>query len=112
MVDNIVTASKMFYEECSYDIVYDSEGNLLTCKISDEESITISLIDLVDAGFLTGSGDGIKNPKTDTDISSCQIKITVSKDIKGKISYGVKSLTSTGDCPTNDVDTGILGVTN
>jgi len=111
LVDNILTASKLYYEECKYN-------NL--CTIDTDNSVTITLQDLVDYGFLTTDIECeeeddtqcetkvIKNPKDKVNIGSCQITITRTIDSNTKVSYEVVSITNSGSCPIND-DTGKLG---
>jgi len=127
LVDNILTASKSFYEEVKYvginkpnttDSICSTVENDV-CKI-EGDSYIIQLQTLVDYGFLTTDVECdeendtnkvcqtkvIKNPKDKVNIGTCQIKITI--DSNTKVSYNVVSLTNSGSCPIND-DTGMLG---
>lgn len=101
-LDNIVTASKMYYEECVYGTIYDSRGRVKTCYLENSKYITVTLEELADAGFLTKSGDTIKNPKTDTDIKDCNIYIFIYKEDNGKIIYRVDGA-DPGDCPQGNL---------
>lgn len=109
LVDNILTASKLYYEECKYNDL---------CTIDTDNSVTITLQELVDYGFLTTDVDCdnktncdskvLENPKDKVNIGYCQIKITRSIDSNTRVSYNVISITNSGSCPIND-DTGELG---
>ena len=109
MIDNIITASKSYYEECKYGDLKDSSGNKRICDSP------IALGELVNLGFLKGTNDKscdasgscttkliIKNPKTDDDISDCKIKIDIEEN--GKTTYVVTSLKNNSICPDNTED--------
>lgn len=107
MIDNIITGSKMYYEECKYGDIKNSDGSKKICS----SSVDLTLGDLVRLGFVTGTNEEnkliIKDPKTDKDISNCSITINVSTDTNtGKVTYEVIG-TSGGNCPN-----GNLGSTN
>lgn len=116
LIDNILTASKLYYEECKYN-------GLDGCVIDNTtNSVTITLQDLVNYGFLTTEvkcdeedetnnvceTKVIENPKDEVNIGTCQIKITRSIDSNTRVNYNVVSITNSGSCPIND-DTGMLG---
>lgn len=108
LIENIIVASKSYYEECKYGNLKDNVGNKRNCDSS------ITLGELVNLGFLKGTNekvcdvDGnncktklvIKNPKTDDDISTCEIKININKNDEKTI-YVVKSLKNINICPDN-----------
>ena len=102
MINNIVTSSKAYYEECQFGGL---THNGTSC--SNEGTINLTLNDLVNTGFLTGTNetaeDGtvtkvIKDPNTKEDIGSCSISITKAKEGQ-KYVYIVNSTTSDGKCP-------------
>lgn len=118
MIDNIVTASKSYYEECKYGDIKNSDGTKKICG----SNVNLTLGELVKLGFLTGTNEKvcdsegnncttkliIKNPKTEEDISSCNITINVSTNSNGKVTYEVvSSTTNDPNCPNNT-----LGSTN
>ena len=116
MIENIVTASKSYYEECKYGNLKNSDGTKKTCG----DTINITLGELVNLGFLTGTNEEvcdasgncitkliIKNPKTEEDISNCNIIINFIKDSStGKITYKVFG-NNDASCPSGE-----LGSTN
>ena len=88
-------------------ILKNSDGTKKICS----SSVDLTLGDLVRLGFVTGTNEEnkliIKDPKTDKDISDCNITINVSTDTNtGKVTYEVIG-TSSGNCPN-----GNLGSTN
>lgn len=110
MLDNIVTASKSYYEECKYGVIKDDDGNKLVCNNNSE--ISISLGDLVDLGFLPGTmieecdelnncttKKVIKNPKTEDIINDCQIIIKHEINEKKKVLYTITGTTDKDYCP-------------
>lgn len=118
MIENIVTASKSYYEECKYGDIKNSDGTKKVCG----NTVNLTLGELVNLGFLTGTNEKscdssgnncttkliIKNPKTDEDISNCNITINVSTNTNGKVTYEVvSSTTNNPNCPNNT-----LGSTN
>ena len=101
LIDSILTASKLYYEECLY-------SNTI-CNEKPSSTVTISLNELVQMGFLSGGSvtectgsdcEGermIMNPKTNEDIGSCQIRITMNES---PITYDVVGITTTNSsCP-------------
>ena len=117
MIENIVTASKSYYEECKYGYIYNNDGSKKICG----NTVNLSLGELVNLGFLSGTNEKecdsngncvtkliIKNPKTDEDISNCIITVNVKTDTNGKVIYEVISnTTDDSNCPNNT-----LGSTN
>lgn len=122
MINNIVTASKEYYEECNYS----SAAVKTKIKCSDhalasgQNGYSMTLGELVKFGYLTGTtennDDGntisvtktIKNPKTQKDISACKVQIerTIEEGTK-KVVYTVssdltKSTVGDSDCPIDD----------
>ncbi len=102
MINNIVTSSKSYYEECQF-------GNLTHngTSCSNEGTINLTLNDLVSTGFLTATNeteaDGtvkkvIKDPNTKEDIGTCTISITKSKEAN-KYVYTINSTTTDEKCP-------------
>jgi len=55
LIDNIVTASKMYYEECRYGTIYNSYNKKMTCTIANDSYVVVTVGELADAGFLTKS---------------------------------------------------------
>ena len=118
MIDNIVTAAKSYYEECKYGDIKNNDGTKKVCG----STVNLTLGELVNLGFLSGTNEKscdasgnncitkliINNPKTNEDISNCNITINVSTNDKGKVTYEVVSSTSNDpNCPNN-----LLGRTN
>lgn len=105
MIKNIVTASKMYYEECEYgDLSDESKYGSYACKISNN-AVVINLDSLANTGFLDSTFDKEKNKKVvidtrnNNDISTCYIKITKTKNEKGKVTYVVSSSSADTKCP-------------
>lgn len=111
LIENIVTASKTYYEECEYgDLSNSTKYGDYACIITNN-TITTTLGALANTGFLKvndKSGSKIVlNPKNNTDMSNCQIKIAKVKKIKIdengieniKVTYEVTA-ESGSDCPT------------
>lgn len=95
MVSNILTAASSYYEECLYN------GSSIDCTINNN-TVHITLQELVDLGFLSASDtvcensecetkNVIKNPKDREDIGNCMIEIKRSVSDKGRVSYEVIS---------------------
>lgn len=94
LIENIKVAAKSYYEECSYN--KEALDNSY-CNFDNNNSLEVSLNDLVNLGYLSGSnecdGNGncskkIKSPKGDhPDIGNCKITITKNKDDNDKITY-------------------------
>lgn len=116
LIENIVTSSQMYYEECEYgDLSDTTKYGSYACSISSN-TITTTLGTLANTGFLKVSdtkevsGKEIKvvlNPKDDNDISDCEIQIqkviTTETDVNNienyKVTYTVTDKTGT-NCPT------------
>ena len=107
MINNIVTSSKAYYEECQFGGL---THNGTSC--SNEGTINLTLNDLVNTGFLTSTTEtakdetntkkithhNTKDPNTKEDIGSCSISITKAKEGQ-KYVYIVNSTTSDEKCP-------------
>lgn len=107
MLNNIITASKVYYEECEYGDTIDSY-----CTFIDN-SMTITLQDLVSLGFLTGSnsenGKVILEPINKENIGDCEITITKSVDINYIVTYTITSSNTSIDSPcpiTSELENG------
>ena len=105
LIQNTISASKTYYEECEYGNLSDSSkyGNY-ACKINKDEKgyyIITNLGTLANTGMLSVNdvdSNGKKiviNPKDNTDISSCEIKITKGIDDNYKVTYKITS----SNCP-------------
>ena len=57
MINNIVIASKNFYEECKYGDIKEDDGSKMIC----EKEVNITLGELVNLGFLTGTNKEVCN---------------------------------------------------
>lgn len=106
IIKNIVTSSKMYYEECEYgDLSDEAKYGEYACKINDSK-VTITLDALANTGFLDSTFDKEQNkkvvidPRNNNDISSCSITITKTKNEKGKVTYTVTTSSSDDKCPT------------
>ena len=116
LINNIVTASQMYYEECEYGDLSDNKYEPYACSISNN-TIETTLGALANTGFLKvsdtkeASGKEIKavlNPKDNKDISDCKIKInkltTTDKDINNienyKVTYTIENIDTDDICPT------------
>ena len=105
MIDNIISSSKIYYEECEYGDLSDStKYGIYACSINGN-TITTTIESLVRTGILTGKYIEeedkriVEDPRNNNDISSCTIKIEKQKDINGKITYRVSSGSSNNICP-------------
>lgn len=109
LIQNTISASKTYYEECEYGDLSDSSkyGNY-ACKINKDEKgyyIITNLGTLANTGMLSVNdvdSNGKKivlNPKDNTDISSCEIKITKKVDSNYKVTYKVTNNISSSNCP-------------
>lgn len=115
LLENVVTSSQSYYEECEYGDLSDTDKyGEYACEITNNK-ITTTLGKLANIGILKvndikeENGKEVKvvlNPKTNYDISSCQIVI---EKITNEIidSNGVKTpkttykITGSGtNCPT------------
>lgn len=89
LINNIVHASELYYQECKY-----MNTSSMMCS---GENIFIS--HLVEYGFLKSNSENndniVKNPKTNEDISNCKINISYNSDL------GIVKVTnaSTASCP-------------
>ena len=103
LIQNTISASKTYYEECEYgDLSDNSKYENYACKINKDEKgdyIITNLGALANTGMLSvndvDSNDKNKkivlNPKDNTDISSCEIKITKGIDTNYKVTYNISS---------------------
>lgn len=108
MINNIVIASKNFYEECKYGDIKEDDGSKMIC----EKEVNITLGELVNLGFLTGTNKEvcndnecitkkvIINPKNNLDISNCNVTIKVDNN-NGKVIYEVIGNDDNKNCPNN-----------
>lgn len=109
LIQNTISASKTYYEECEYgDLSDSSKYGSYACKINKDEKgdyIITTLGALANTGMLSVNdvdSNGKKiviNPKDNTDISSCNIKITKTVDTNYKVTYNISSNISSSDCP-------------
>lgn len=97
LIQNTISASKAYYEECEYgDLSDSSKYGSYACKINGS-TITTTLGALANTGMLSVNdvdSNGKKiviNPKDNTDISSCNIKITKTVDTNYKVTYNISS---------------------
>lgn len=97
LIKSIVSASKTYYEECEYgDLSDSSKYGSYACQIKEDTIIT-TLGALANTGMLSVNdvdSDNKKiviNPKDNTDISSCNIKITKTVDTNYKVTYNISS---------------------
>jgi len=102
LIDNIKTAAQSLYEEVEY------LGEVDGIKITNNNSITVSLQALVDNGFLkasnvkdNGNDNKLINPKTGKDIGNCEITIIKVVDSNYGVSYSVSG-DGTDGCPVYD----------
>ena len=107
LIENIVTASKTYYEECEYgDLSNKEKYGEYVCIITDK-TITIKLSDLANTGFLSVSVKDVDennkkqvlDPRNNNNISDCQITITKNVDASFKVTYTITSNGGT-NCPT------------
>lgn len=109
LIQNTISASKTYYEECEYGDLSDSSkyGNY-ACKINKDERdyyIITNLGTLANTGMLSVNdvdSNGKKivlNPKDNTDISSCEIKITKKVDSNYNSNYKVTYNITSSNCP-------------
>lgn len=97
LIQNTISASKTYYEECEYGDLSDSNKyGSYACQIK-EDTITTTLGALANTGMLSVNdvdSDNKKiviNPKDNTDISSCNITITKTVDTNYKVTYNITS---------------------
>ncbi len=105
MIENIITSSKIYYEECEYgDLTDRDKYGDYACSINND-TITITIESLVKTGILTGKDIDaqeekvIEDPRNNNNISSCLIKIEKQKDSKGKVTYKVSNYSNDIVCP-------------
>ena len=110
LINNIVTSSKLYYEECEYgDLSSTAKYGEYACKINNN-TITINLLSLVKTGKLsvkTSSQTGDKtvtDPRNNSILDECTIKITkdIEKDSNGntkKVKYTVTDISNNDICP-------------
>lgn len=97
LIQNTISASKTYYEECEYgDLSDSSKYKSYACQINGS-TITTTLGALANTGMLSVNdvdSDNKKiviNPKDNTDISSCDIKITKTVYTNYKVTYNISS---------------------
>ena len=97
LIQNTISASKTYYEECEYgDLSDSSKYKSYACQIN-ENTITTTLGALANTGMLSVNdvdSNGKKiviNPKDNTDISSCDITIKKDIDDNYKVTYKISS---------------------
>lgn len=101
LIQNTISASKTYYEECEYgDLSDNSKYENYACKINKDEKgdyIITNLGTLANTGMLSvndvdsNNKKIVINPKDNTDISSCEIKITKGIDTNYKVTYNITS---------------------
>lgn len=99
LIQNTISASKTYYEECEYgDLSDSSKYGSYACQIKEDTIIT-TLGALANTGMLSVNdvdpNDKNKkiviNPKDNTDISSCNITITKTVYTNYKVTYNITS---------------------
>lgn len=109
LIKNIITSSKLYYEECEYgDLMDANKYGDYACSISGA-TIDTTLGTLANTGFLdvneidkNTNKKIVRDPKTDKDISSCKIKITkVVEQTTYKVTYQIISNDINEICPTS-----------
>ena len=99
LIQNTISASKTYYEECEYgDLSDSSKYKSYACQINGS-TITTTLGALANTGMLSVNNVDpndknkkiVINPKDNTDISSCNITITKTVDTNYKVSYNITS---------------------
>mgnify|MGYP002589426244 FL=1 len=99
LIQNTISASKTYYEECEYGDLSDSNKyGSYACQIK-EDTITTTLGALANTGMLSVNNVDpndknkkiVINPKDNTDISSCNITITKTVDTNYKVTYNITS---------------------
>ncbi len=95
LVNNVKTASELYYQECKY-----GDASAISCNIANNKIIT-KLATLVEYGYLKGNSTNddkhytIVNPKNNENIGECYIEIAF---VNGRIQ--VVSTTDNENCPT------------
>ena len=99
LIQNTISASKTYYEECEYgDLSDSSKYGSYACKINGS-TITTTLGALANTGMLSVNNVDpndknkkiVINPKDNTDISSCNITITKTVYTNYKVTYNISS---------------------
>ena len=99
LIQNTISASKTYYEECEYgDLSDSSKYKSYACQINGS-TITTTLGALANTGMLSVNNVDpndknkkiVINPKDNTDISSCNITITKTVDTNYKVTYNITS---------------------
>lgn len=99
LIQNTISASKTYYEECEYgDLSDSSKYGSYACQINGS-TITTTLGALANTGMLSVNNVDpndknkkiVINPKDNTDISSCNITITKTVDTNYKVTYNITS---------------------
>ena len=114
LIQNTISASKTYYEECEYGNLSNEKYGSYACIINNN-TITITLGTLANTGFLSvkdvnsNNKKKVLNPKNNYDISECNITITKTKNevtdengIKNnKVTYTITAGTQ-NNCPTTE----------
>lgn len=97
LIQNTISASKTYYEECEYGNLSDSSKyGSYACKINGD-TIETTLGALANTGMLSVNdidSDNKKiviNPKDNTDISSCNVTIVKTVYTNYKVTYNISS---------------------
>lgn len=97
LIQNTISASKTYYEECEYgDLSDSSKYRSYACKINGD-TIETTLGALANTGMLSVNdidSDNKKiviNPKDNTDISSCNVTIVKTVYTNYKVTYNISS---------------------
>ena len=97
LIQNTISASKTYYEECEYgDLSDSSKYGSYACKINGD-TIETTLGALAHTGMLSVNdidSDNKKiviNPKDNTDISSCNVTIVKTVYTNYKVTYNISS---------------------
>lgn len=97
LIQNTISASKTYYEECEYgDLSDSSKYESYACKINGD-TIETTLGALANTGMLSVNdidSDNKKiviNPKDNTDISSCNVTIVKTVYTNYKVTYNISS---------------------
>lgn len=99
LIQNTISASKTYYEECEYgDLSDSSKYKSYACQINGS-TITTTLGALANTGMLSVNNVDpndknkkiVINPKDNTDISSCNITIIKTVDTNYKVTYNITS---------------------
>ena len=97
LIQNTISASKTYYEECEYgDLSDSSKYGSYACKINGD-TIETTLGALANTGMLSVNdidSDNKKiviNPKDNTDISSCNVTIFKTVYTNYKVTYNISS---------------------